>query len=149
MWAYCENLSSIGCLTKQNRVTPSPGPLELDFGLGLGLWQCNNIQVEHNLVFYFSYHNISIYEPCNYASNLAYYHVVTSICAYQDWSISDQYRLAMAQAFTCNGCLKKHSKNFKIQVKFRSVFLRHLVNIAKYLLRPYPLKLCKHYSRPE
>ena len=86
-------------------------------------------------MFYFSYHNISIYEPCNYASNLAYYHVVTSICSYQDWSISDQYKLAMAQAFTCNGCPKKHSKIIKSRLNFWMVFLRHPVNIAKFLLR--------------
>lgn len=41
-----------------------------------------------------------IYEPCNYASNLAYYRVVTSICAYQDWGLDRDYQLAMAQAFT-------------------------------------------------
>ena len=46
------------------------------------------------------YHNISIYEPCNYASNVAYYHVVTSICDYSDWSLSSPYQLAMAQSFT-------------------------------------------------
>ena len=46
------------------------------------------------------YHSIGIYEPCNYASNVAYYHVVTSICDYQDWSLSSSYQLAMAQSFT-------------------------------------------------
>ena len=33
-------------------------------------------------------------------SNVAYYHVVTSICDYQDWSLSSPYQLAMAQSFT-------------------------------------------------
>ena len=46
------------------------------------------------------YHNIGLYEPCNYASNVAYYHVVTSICDYQDWSLPSPYQLAMAQSFT-------------------------------------------------
>ena len=46
------------------------------------------------------YHNIGIFEPCNYASNVAYYHVVTSICSYQDWSLPSPYTLAMAQSFT-------------------------------------------------
>ena len=31
---------------------------------------------------------------------MAYYHVVTSICDYQDWSLSSPYQLAMAQSFT-------------------------------------------------
>lgn len=26
-----------------------------------------------------------VYEPCNYASNIAYYHSVTKICDYPDW----------------------------------------------------------------
>ena len=31
-----------------------------------------------------------IYEPCNYASNIAYYHGATKICDYGDqWSISE------------------------------------------------------------
>ena len=46
------------------------------------------------------YHDIGIYEPCNYASNMAYYHVVTSICLYQDWSLPSSYTTAMAQSFT-------------------------------------------------
>jgi len=46
------------------------------------------------------YREMPIYEPCNYASNLAYYRVVTSICAYQDWGLDRDYQLAMAQAFT-------------------------------------------------
>ena len=31
--------------------------------------------------------NMPIYEPCNYASNVAYYHTVTEICAKQDWAL--------------------------------------------------------------
>ena len=43
---------------------------------------------------------VVIYEPCNYASNLAHYHVVTSICQYEEWAVSSEYQVAMAQAFT-------------------------------------------------
>jgi len=28
------------------------------------------------------------FEPCNYVSNVAYYHAVTKICDYPDWSVS-------------------------------------------------------------
>ena len=42
-----------------------------------------------------------IYEPCNYASNFAYYHVVTSICDHTGWSMDPSYTVAMGQAFTC------------------------------------------------
>ena len=49
-----------------------------------------------------------IYEPCNYVSNFAYYHVVTSICDHGGWSLDTTYQLAMAQAFTGDN---NHSKN--------------------------------------
>jgi len=68
------------------------------WGSCLGNGHCHQYH-EQNLTVQ-NYHNIGIYEPCNYASNVAYYHVVTSICKYQDWSISSDYTLAMAQAFT-------------------------------------------------
>jgi len=28
-----------------------------------------------------------VYEPCNYASNIAFYHAVTRICDYPDWTV--------------------------------------------------------------
>jgi len=68
------------------------------WGSCLGNGHCHQYH-EQNLTVQ-NYHNIGIYEPCNYASNVAYYHVVTSICKYQDSSISSDYTLAMAQAFT-------------------------------------------------
>ena len=47
-------------------------------------WFENNCTVQ-------SYGSMPIYEPCNYASNLAYYHTATEICAKNDWSLpSDQ-----------------------------------------------------------
>jgi len=35
-------------------------------------------------------YGILTYEPCNYASNLAYYHSVTKICDYEDWSTTPE-----------------------------------------------------------
>lgn len=34
-----------------------------------------------------AYGNMPIYEPCNYASNVAYYHTATEICARKTWSL--------------------------------------------------------------
>jgi len=68
------------------------------WGSCLGNGHCHQYH-EQNLTIQ-TYHNISIYEPCNYASNIAYYHVVVGICKYQHWSVSSEYTLAMAQAFT-------------------------------------------------
>ena len=68
------------------------------WGSCLGNDHCHQYH-EQNLTTQ-EYHNIGIYEPCNYASNLAYYHVVTSICQYEEWAVSSEYQVAMAQAFT-------------------------------------------------
>jgi len=68
------------------------------WGSCLGNGHCHQYH-EQNLTEQ-EYHNIGIYEPCNYASNLAYYHVVTMICDNQDWSLPKEHTTAMAQAFT-------------------------------------------------
>ena len=46
-----------------------------------------------------AYGNMPIYEPCNYASNLAYYHTVTEICARAEWSVPEVHVKAMGMAF--------------------------------------------------
>jgi len=68
------------------------------WGSCLGNGHCHQYH-EQNLTVQ-EYHSIGIYEPCNYASNLAYYHVVTMICDNQEWSLPTMYTTAMAQAFT-------------------------------------------------
>jgi len=47
-----------------------------------------------------NFHNMTIYEPCNYASNVAYYHVVTQICKHKDlWNMPQDYVKAILQGF--------------------------------------------------
>jgi hypothetical protein len=43
--------------------------------------------------------NISIYEPCNFVSNVAYYRAVPSICNHKGWSIETNMQRALAQSF--------------------------------------------------
>jgi len=43
-------------------------------------------------------YGILTYEPCNYASNLAYYHAVTKICDYPNWSVSAEMQKNQLQA---------------------------------------------------
>jgi len=46
------------------------------------------------------FHNITIYEPCNYASNVAYYHVVTQMCQHTgEWSMPQDHVRALLQGF--------------------------------------------------
>ena len=46
-----------------------------------------------------AYGNMPIYEPCNYASNLAYYHTSTEICGKNEWSVPDVHVKAMGMVF--------------------------------------------------
>ena len=49
-------------------------------------------------------HNIFVYEPCNTASNLAYYHAVLRVCEYGDnWSIDQNYQRGMKRTFAMLG----------------------------------------------
>lgn len=35
-------------------------------------------------------YHILTYEPCNYESNMAYYHSVLKICNYDNWAINEE-----------------------------------------------------------
>lgn len=43
--------------------------------------------------------NISIWEPCNYVSNLAYYRTTTEICARKQWHLPSASVKAITKAF--------------------------------------------------
>jgi len=40
-----------------------------------------------------------VHEPCNYVSNLAYYHSATRVCDYPDWSLPVEYRRELKRGF--------------------------------------------------
>ena len=47
-----------------------------------------------------NFHNILIMQPCNYASNMAYYRVATQICQHRGkWNIQEEYVSAMVEGF--------------------------------------------------
>lgn len=46
------------------------------------------------------YGQMPIYEPCNYASNIAYYHTVTEICDHPWWYMPQDQVVAMGQVFS-------------------------------------------------
>ena len=47
------------------------------------------------------FHKMVVYEPCNYASNIAYYHDVTEMCHHQNrLSMSRESYVAIIQSFT-------------------------------------------------
>jgi hypothetical protein len=48
----------------------------------------------------FGKEDMIIYEPCNYASNVAYYHSATRVCDYPDWSSEPEMINAHKRAFS-------------------------------------------------
>jgi len=47
----------------------------------------------------FGKHNITMMEPCNYASNVAYYHAATRICDYANFSVDADQQNALKRSF--------------------------------------------------
>jgi len=47
----------------------------------------------------FGVEKMFIQEPCNYASNLAYYHSTTRICDYPEWSIQTDQIKALKRSY--------------------------------------------------
>jgi hypothetical protein len=48
----------------------------------------------------FNEEGMIIFQPCNYASNIAYYHSASRICDYPKWSVSEDYQIALKRAFS-------------------------------------------------
>jgi hypothetical protein len=47
----------------------------------------------------FGTENITIYEPCNYVSNLAYYHSTVRTCDYPEFNSGLEYQTAIKRSF--------------------------------------------------
>jgi hypothetical protein len=43
---------------------------------------------------------MTIFEPCNYASNIAFYRGATRICDYPDWSVDTEQIVSMKRSFS-------------------------------------------------
>jgi hypothetical protein len=41
-----------------------------------------------------------IFEPCNYASNISFYHQTTRICDYPDWSVDEEQIRSLKRSFS-------------------------------------------------
>jgi hypothetical protein len=61
--------------------------------------RCDVGDYKEDTVSYFGEEKMIIYEPCNYASNVAYYHSATRICDYPDWSVDDDQIKGQKRAF--------------------------------------------------
>jgi len=61
--------------------------------------RCDVGDYKENTISYFGDEKMIIYEPCNYASNLAFYHSATRVCDYPDWTGSLDLIKAQKRAF--------------------------------------------------
>jgi hypothetical protein len=48
----------------------------------------------------FGVEKMTIYEDCNYASNVAYYRSATRICDYPDWAVDSDQQKGLKRSFT-------------------------------------------------
>jgi len=71
-------------------------------------YDCNSDILPHKVWFERNctvekYGNIPIWEPCNYASNIAYYHTVIEHCAKQTWSMPPESVNAIIKSYASLG----------------------------------------------
>ena len=61
--------------------------------------RCDVGNYKEDTLTYFGDEKMIIYEPCNYASNIAYYHAATRICDYPNWSVDDVQINSLKRSF--------------------------------------------------
>ena len=56
---------------------------------------------------------MKIYEPCNYTSNVAYYHAATQICDFKGWGMDQKFVKAQKRNFAnlAMGSAFKHASD--------------------------------------
>jgi len=78
------------------------------------------------------FHNMTIYEPCNYASNVAYYHVATQICQHKDlFDMPPDYVKGLVQGFVtlAMGSAFFHAS----ETQLGSSMDTHMIDVVSYL----------------
>lgn len=76
-----------------------------------------------------------IYEPCNTASNIGYFHAATRICDYEDWSINDQYKVGLkrlfallgTQSYFFHGSMTGVGRTFDVQTTALIAYMAHQI----------------------
>lgn len=83
-------------------------------------------------------YNMTVYEPCNHVSNLAFHHATTKICDYPNWSIDVESRRSMkrllatlsAQSAFFHGSLTRVGGDYDVQAIALISFLGHHMQTA-------------------
>lgn len=72
---------------------------EVDFYGQHDFWGNRKPTVMRQTPALFGEQKMTIFEPCNYASNVAYYHSTTRICDYPDWKSDIRHQVAIKRNF--------------------------------------------------
>lgn len=81
---------------------------------------------------FFRHNNLVVMEPCNYVSNIAYYHGVLKLCDYaEDWSVEPQlqYDAVKAVSLMAVGSVFMHSSFTSVG----SMLDKHMIGVIAYL----------------
>lgn len=73
-----------------------------------------------------------IYEPCNYVSNIAYYHSATRICDYPQWSIDSEDQKAIKRSFAtlAMGSSFFHGSHTNVGMEFDNQMIAYIAYMA-------------------
>ena len=75
---------------------------------------------------------MAIYEPCNYVSNVAYYHSATRICDYPEWHISGEDQKAIKRSFAtlAMGSAFFHGSHTSVGMDFDNSMIAYIAFMA-------------------
>ena len=55
-------------------------------------WECDKAGWYESIEgVYYDFGDVQICEPCNYASNMAYYHSMLRVCDYPHWTLGTEF----------------------------------------------------------
>lgn len=74
---------------------------------------------------------IKIIQPCNYASNIAFYHSVMRICDYDNWHVDDEYQKNLKRGFATLAAGSSHMHGS--HTALGSIFDNRQISIISYL----------------
>jgi len=79
----------------------------------------------------FGAEKIIMYEPCNYVSNVAYYHAANRICTYPEFASGEDYQKALKRSFASLtiGSAMMHGTFTYVGVSFD----RQMISVISYM----------------
>lgn len=98
---------------------------------------------------------VEIFEPCNYASNIAYYHSATRICEYPDWFSGSESAKALKRSYFGLGIGSSfwHGSYTKVGLSFDNrmiaiiAYISHQMSVSSLDTNSSIIKELSHFKR--